>query len=151
MNFVLWKREDWERYPEDLRPKAEDVIRDLCNWLICSLYEPDVISIFKVDESRVKGFSGLEDTAINWADLACTHVERRGDVYIAYISEAAPRRERSEGLPRDMATGVGLAGGSGDGVVRRRKNDLVHSGISGTGNTDVLEQRKEDRWLVKRF
>ena len=97
MNFVLWKREDWERYPEDFRPKAEDVIRDLCNWLICSLYEPDAISIFKVDESRLKQFPGLEDAAINWADLACTHVERRGAVYIACVSEAAPGENALKG------------------------------------------------------
>jgi len=90
MNFVLWKREDWERYPEDLRPKAEDVIRDLCNWLICSLYKPDAASIFKVDESRLKQFPGLEGAPVNWGDLACIHVERRGAMYIAYVSEAAP-------------------------------------------------------------
>jgi len=89
MNFLLWKREDWERHPEDLRPKAEGVIRDLCNWLICALYRPDAVSVFKVDEGRVEQFPGLEDAAVNWGDLQCTHVEQRGAVYVAYVEEAA--------------------------------------------------------------
>jgi len=90
MNFLLWKREDWERYPEDLRPEAEDVIRDLCNWLICALYRPDAVSIFKVEESRLKQFPGLEDAAVNWGDLKCFDVEQRGSVYIAHVHEASP-------------------------------------------------------------
>jgi len=90
MNLLLRKREDWERSPEDLRPKAEDVIRDLCNWLICALYRPDAASVFKVDEGRMKQFPGLEDAAVNWADLACTHVGQRGAVYVAYVEEASP-------------------------------------------------------------
>jgi len=89
VNFVLWKREEWERYPEDLRPKAEDVIRDLCNWLICALYRPDAASVFKVDEGRMKQFPGLEDAAVNWGDLKCTHVEQQGAVYVAYVEEAS--------------------------------------------------------------
>jgi len=90
MNFLLWRRGDWERCPEDLRPKAEDVIRDLCNWLICALYEPDVELIFRVDVHRLKQFPGLEDAVVNWGDLTCTHVEQQGAVYVAYIEEASP-------------------------------------------------------------
>jgi len=90
MTFSLWRREDWERCPEDLRPKAEDAIRDLCNFLICALYRPDAASILKVDESRIKHFLGLEDAAVNWGDLKCTHIEQRGAVYVAYVEEAAP-------------------------------------------------------------
>lgn len=97
MNFVLWKREEWGRHPEDLRPKAEDVIRDLCNWLICALYEPDAELIFRVDKNRLKQFSGLEDAAVNWGDLACTHVEQRGAVYVAYVGEALPDADALRG------------------------------------------------------
>jgi len=92
MNFLLWTRKEWEEYPENIRPEAEDVIRDLCNFLICALYRPDAASIFKVDESRVKQFPGLEDAAVNWGDLTCTHVEQRGAVYVAYVEEASPDR-----------------------------------------------------------
>jgi len=92
VNFMLWKREDLERHPEDLRPKAEDVIRDLCNWLICALYEPDAELIFRVDKNRLKQFPGLEDAAVNWGDLKCFDVERRGSVYVAYVDEASPDR-----------------------------------------------------------
>jgi len=90
MNFLLWTRTDWERHPEGLRPKAEEVIRDLCNWLICALYEPDMELIFRVDKNRVKQFLGLEGVAINWGDLKCTHVEQRGAMYMAYVEEASP-------------------------------------------------------------
>jgi len=90
MNFLLWRREDWAERPEDLRPKAEDVIRDLCNWLICALYRPDAASVFKVDKGRMKEFPGLEGAAVNWSDLKCTHVEQQGAVYVVYVEEASP-------------------------------------------------------------
>jgi len=97
MNFLLWKREDWERYPKDFRPRAEDVICDLCNWLICALYRPDAASVFKVDEDRLKQFPGLERAAANWGDLKCTHVEQRGAVYVAYVEEASPDADALRG------------------------------------------------------
>jgi len=90
VNFMLWKREEWERYPENLRPKAEDVIRDLCNWLICALYELDAELIFRVDKNRLNQFLGLGGAAVDWGDLKCFDVERRGSVYVAYVDEASP-------------------------------------------------------------
>ena len=88
--FHIWTREDWERYPEGMRPPAVEVIRDFVNFLITILYRPDEEAKFVLDPQRVKELIGDDPGPVNWGDLKCFDVEQRGKVFIAKVDEASP-------------------------------------------------------------
>jgi len=52
MYFYVMTRKRWEKLPEDLRPSAEEIIRDCVNFLLVSLYRPD-------GELPMNGWTGL--------------------------------------------------------------------------------------------
>jgi len=114
MNFVLWKREDWERYPEDLRPKAEDVIRVRAGrgFDLQGGRKPGKRIPGSGGRGCQLGRSGVHARRTTWGGV---HRLRQ---------RSRTRRECSEGLPGDMAAGVGLARGGRDGVVRKNDGDL---------------------------
>ena len=96
MYFHVTTREYWEKWPEDLRTPAEKIIQDCVNFLLVALYEPDPENCCVVDPERLDRLVG-DSGPVNFGDLSCTYVERRGKVYVAHVSEAAPE---AEGLKR---------------------------------------------------
>lgn len=96
MYFYVMTRKQWERFPKDLRPSEEEIIRNCVNFLITLLYEPDEEVVCRIDEGRLERLVG-DPGPVNFGDLSCTHVERRGEVYVTHVSEAAPE---AEGLKR---------------------------------------------------
>ncbi len=122
MYFHLMRRERWEEYPENLRPAAENIIQNCINFLLVALYEPDPENGCVVDPERLDRLVG-DPGPVNFGDLSCTHVERRGKVYVARVSEAAPE---AEGLKRylEESPKVGLAGCGGNRVVGKMKTIL---------------------------
>ena len=100
MYFCVMRRDRWEEYPEDLRIPAEKIIQDSVNFLLVVLYCPDEESCHVVDDERLDQLVG-DPGPVNFGDLKCIDVERRGDVYVAYVSEASPN---ADGLKRYLET-----------------------------------------------
>jgi len=96
MYFHVMTRKRWEKLPEDLRPLAEEIIRDCVNFLLVALYCPDEELQYTVDIERLDHLVG-DPGPVNFGDLACTHVERHGDLYVAHVDEADPN---ADGLKR---------------------------------------------------
>jgi len=96
MYFHVMTREQWERFPEDLRPPEEKIIQNCVNFLITLLYCPDKNLVLQVDEERLGRLVG-DPGPVNFGDLSCYEVERRGNVYVARVSEASPS---ADGLKR---------------------------------------------------
>ena len=89
MYFYIMTRKRWEKLPEDLRPPAEEIIQNCVNFLLVVLYRPDEESQYAVDDERLDRLVG-DPGLVNFGDLICYDVERQGEVYVAYVSEAAP-------------------------------------------------------------
>jgi len=96
MYFYVMTRKRWEKLPEDLRPPAEEIIRDCVNFLLVVLYCPDEELQYTVDIERLDQLV-KNPGSVNFGDLKCIDVERRGDIYVAHVSEAAPD---ADGLKR---------------------------------------------------
>jgi len=96
MYFYIMTRKRWEKLPEDLRPPAEEIIRDCVNFLLVALYCPDEELQYTVDIERLDRLVG-DPGPVNFGDLACTHVEKRGELYVAHVDEADPN---ADGLKR---------------------------------------------------
>jgi len=96
MYFHVMRKKQWEKLPEDLRPPAEEIIQDCVNFLLVVLYYPDGELQYTVDIERLDRLV-KNPGSVNFGDLKCTNVERRNDVYVAYVSEASPS---ADGLKR---------------------------------------------------
>jgi len=96
MYFHAMRKKQWEKLPEDLRPPAEEIIQDCVNFLLVVLYRPDAELQYAVDDERLDRLVG-DPGAVNFGDLACTHVEKRGELYVAHVDEADPG---ADGLQR---------------------------------------------------
>jgi len=96
MYFYVMTRKRWEKLPEDLRPPAEEIIRNCVNFLLVALYCPDEESQYTVDDERLDRLVG-DPGPVNFGDLKCFDVECRGDMYVAHVSEASPN---ADGLKR---------------------------------------------------
>lgn len=68
---------------------VEETIQGLVNWIILSLYRLDDELVFKVDKKRLIE-AGVDVEPINWGDLKCYYVEKKGETYIAFVDEASP-------------------------------------------------------------
>lgn len=102
MSWEPWTREDWEHYgirPEGW-PAEEEAIRQSCNFLISALYEPGEKGEV-VDKDRIEKLIGEDPGPVNWGDLKCYDVEKRGELHVARVSEAAPD---ATGLKRYLET-----------------------------------------------
>jgi len=85
----MMRKEDFDfEVNVGLRKRDSDVevIKELVDFLIMNLYEPDEEVICKVNTRKIKKL-GLAKEAINWGDLSCREVERKNGVYIVYIEE----------------------------------------------------------------
>ena len=67
----------------------KEAIRDLADFLIKTLYEPDAERGFKVDAQKLKHLC-LDDELINWGNLTVTDVERRPTGWVIHIEGALP-------------------------------------------------------------
>ena len=85
---MLTKKE-WDKRIDIMKPKAEDVIRALVDFLIVQLYCLDKKSIYMADGRKLKKY-GLLVEAINWGDLHCVSVTEQAETYIVIIEEASP-------------------------------------------------------------
>jgi len=96
MYFYVMTRKRWEKLPEDLRPPVEEIIRNCVNFLLVALYRPDAELQYAVDDERLDRLVS-DPGPVNFGDLKCIDVERRGDMYVAHVSEASPN---ADGLTR---------------------------------------------------
>jgi len=86
---LITKKEFDEKVSLGLMPpeSGKKVVRDLVNWLIMSLYEPDPELVYKAEKKKVESV-GAWNELVNWGDLQCVCVEEHGNCYVAIIEEA---------------------------------------------------------------
>ena len=78
-------------FPDSFKSKAEEIIRNLVNYLIISLYIPKKGEIMKeVDKNRLKHFKINKKEPINWGNLKCKEVQKiDNDIFFVIVKEAA--------------------------------------------------------------
>lgn len=78
-----------------IQKKSNDIIivKALVNKLIDNLYKPsmdvDNNNTFVTDRDKLKKYN-LTEEPLNWGDLQCTEVIRKGNEYEVLIEEASP-------------------------------------------------------------
>jgi len=66
-----------KNFPNTFKLKAEEVIKNLVNFLINGLYIPSKGETIKeVDKDRLKRFNISNDEPINWWNLECKNVKK---------------------------------------------------------------------------
>jgi len=79
-----------KNFPDFFKLKAEEIIKNLVNFLINSLYIPMKGGIMKeVDIKRLKHFKINKNEPINWGNLKCKEVQKiNNNIFFVKVKEA---------------------------------------------------------------